>query len=80
MLKFTESRFDAKCAHSEIGNLSRYVFFKSNLILGNIKHENEYKTFENESNTKSYRVQEKLIEYKIFKLKYGHLKLLFKAL
>ena len=55
------------------------MFFKSNLILGNIKHENEYKTFENKSNTKSYRIQEKLIEYKIFKLKYGHLKRLFKA-
>ena len=52
------------------------MFFKSNLILWNIKHENEYKTFENESNTKSYRIQVKLIEYKIFKLKYGHLKIM----
>ena len=30
-----------KYVHDEISNLSQHVFFKSNIILGNIKHSNE---------------------------------------
>ena len=40
-----------------------------------IKHSNDYKTLKNKSVTKNHWMQNKLLEYKIFELKYGNTKL-----
>ena len=40
-----------------------------------VKHLNEYKTFKNKSNIKTYWTRSKWIKYKIFKLNYGDAKL-----
>ena len=40
-----------------------------------VKHLNEYKTFKNKSNIKTYWTRSKWIKYKIFKLNYGNAKL-----
>ena len=52
------------------GISTTYQDFKSNQMFEKIKYFNIYKTLRNKSIIRNYRIQNKSIDYKIFKLKY----------
>ena len=66
----TVFKFHAGKVNTGISTTYQVGDFKSNQMFEKIKYFNIYKTLRNKSITRNYRIQNKSIDYKIFKLKY----------